>query len=114
MLKLCRWGRVDLEACIQTYCRWIPRYDGTEVLALKEKDNYDCILWNDGCMAYEERPVQCVAFPFWDSLLASRKTWNAAGRDCPGINQGKVHDAAAIQALRDKYAWNKPVRRPET
>ena len=34
------------------------------VLCLKEKPNFDCILWKDGCEAYEGRPVQCRTYPF--------------------------------------------------
>ena len=34
------------EDFIASYCRWVDRGDGTENLCLREKKNYDCILWD--------------------------------------------------------------------
>jgi len=77
---------------INTYCRWVSDMRGNEVLSLKEKSNYDCILWeNSGCSVYSARPLQCVTFPFWDNILASEKNWEIASSGCPGINSGDTH-----------------------
>lgn len=40
------------------------------------------------CGVYEDRPKQCRTWPFWKSLLVSRKRWDLASRMCPGINKG--------------------------
>ena len=47
------------EEFIEKYCRFVPYYDGSEVLCLLEKENYECILWDNGCTAYNARPIQC-------------------------------------------------------
>ncbi len=82
---------------IATYCRWIPVGNGTEQLSLKERSNYDCIFWKEGCTVYEGRPLQCRSFPFWESIVASPETWDAAKADCPGIGKGAFHDAREIE-----------------
>jgi Fe-S-cluster containining protein len=82
---------------IETHCRWIPIGNGLEQLSLKEKSNYDCIFWKDGCTVYEGRPLQCRSFPFWESIVASPATWEAAKADCPGMGKGALHDAREIE-----------------
>jgi Fe-S-cluster containining protein len=82
---------------IKRYCRWAPNADGREQLSLKEKANYDCIFWSSGCSLYEARPLQCRAYPFWPSLLASRKAWEAMS--CPGMGRGTLHSREEIEAL---------------
>ena len=80
--------------------------EGNELLSLKEKSNKDCILWDNGCTVYGVRPVQCVTFPFWESILASEETWEIAASGCPGINSGITHSKEAIMQkikLRSKY-----------
>ncbi|MDR3302863.1 MAG: YkgJ family cysteine cluster protein [Treponema sp.] len=76
---------------LDTYCRWIPLAWGIEQLALREKSNYDCIFWKQGCSVYEQRPRQCRAFPFWHSVVASVEAWTAAARTCPGMGSGVLH-----------------------
>jgi Fe-S-cluster containining protein len=81
---------------IQRYCRWAPHAGGRERLALKETAQYDCILWSNGCACYEARPLQCRAWPFWPSMLASRDVWEAAG--CAGTGTGTLHSREEIEA----------------
>lgn len=84
---------------VEIYCRWVPVGGGVERLSLKERANYDCILWGkDGCSVYEDRPVQCRTFPFWASTVRSREAWDATGEDCPGIGQGPLHGVEEIEA----------------
>ncbi len=67
-------------------------------LSLREQDNYDCILWGEnGCTAYEARPLQCRSYPFWDPHLDSEGSWNALASECPGVNQGTLHSEEEIQ-----------------
>lgn len=79
---------MDRESFIKTYCRRVKDWKGKGLLSLKEKANYDCILWENGCTVYEDRPLQCRTFPFWDSILSSRKAWEQAATGCPGMNTG--------------------------
>jgi len=84
---------------VKKYCRWVLSADGTERLSLKEKTNLDCIFWDDGCRVYKSRPLQCRTFPFWPSVLKRKETWELTGKDCPGINHGKLHDLAEIEKI---------------
>jgi Fe-S-cluster containining protein len=82
---------------VRRYCRWTPDEGGGERLALREKANYDCIFWSKGCLLYEARPLQCRAYPFWPSLLASRNVWEALS--CAGMGRGALHSREEIEAL---------------
>ena len=91
------------ENFIETYCRWVLQQDGFYYLSLKEKSDYDCILWkNGGCTAYEYRPLQCSAFPFWNILLSDKDMWNAAAKDCPGMGKGRLHSFEEIMDKLEK------------
>ena len=65
-------------------------------MSLREKSNYDCIFWDNHCTVYHARPLQCSTFPFWDSVICSKEAWENTGKDCPGINTGKLHEKESI------------------
>jgi Fe-S-cluster containining protein len=71
------------------------------VLALREKQNRDCIFWDArrGCTVYEERPRQCRTWPFWRAVVHSRERWEEEAAGCPGMNRGARVGAEAIQEL---------------
>jgi Fe-S-cluster containining protein len=83
---------------VKTYCRWVPGEGGGERLSLKEKANYDCIFWSDGCAVYRARPLQCRTFPFWRNVVHSPETWELAASGCPGIGTGVLHSPEQISA----------------
>ena len=87
--------KMDNTGFAKTYCRWVPQ-PGSERLSLKEKSNFDCILWDQGCTVYNARPAQCRTFPFWKTVVASSLAWETAAYGCPGINSGKLHSSGAI------------------
>ncbi|HDQ14906.1 MAG TPA: YkgJ family cysteine cluster protein [Sediminispirochaeta sp.] len=93
------------ENFIQKYCRAVL-INGVYRLSLKEKENYDCLFWEDGgCRIYEARPLQCRSFPFWASYLSESRQWQALGDSCPGVNRGPVHSREEIEqwlALRER------------
>jgi len=84
---------------MEVYCRWIPAENGKFHLSLREKSNYDCIFWTQerGCSVYAARPLQCRAFPFWPSVVNSKKSWEISAQSCPGINQGILHSPDSIE-----------------
>jgi len=88
--------KMDRNSFIKTYCRWVNDWKGDEVLSLKEKSNKDCILWDNGCIAYEGRPLQCITYPFWESIISSVQSWEIAAASCPGINTGALHTEISI------------------
>jgi len=87
---------------VNTWCRWIPFTQGSERLSLKEKSNFDCIFWNEGCTVYNVRPLQCRSFPFWEFIVCSQKAWEAAEKDCPGINNGELHSREKIEGFKNQ------------
>ena len=98
--KLISALNINRNTFIKTYCRWVSDMNGNEVLSLKEKSNNDCILWEtSGCAVYSARPAQCISFPFWENILASKKNWELAASGCPGINSGKTYTEIAINEI---------------
>lgn len=67
---------------------------------LKEYENGHCIFYDRGCCIYEIRPQQCRTWPFWESNLSSKRAWEVAARNCPGMNQGKLHSLESIEEQR--------------
>lgn len=53
------------------------------------------------CGVYDLRPKQCRTWPFWKSLLVSRKRWELASRLCPGIDKGPLFPPEVIAQRRD-------------
>ena len=94
--RLANEFQMDYTAFIKTWCRWVPFDQGRERLSLREKSNFDCIFWKDGCTVYQARPLQCRTFPFWDSVLCSPQAWETAGTGCPGIGSGDLHEGGEI------------------
>jgi uncharacterized protein len=78
------------------YTRKVPGRGVT----LKEKPNNDCVFFErgTGCTVYAERPRQCRTWPFWHDSVDTAEHWQAQARGCPGMNHGKLHDAAKITA----------------
>lgn len=105
--------KIGVSEFVEKYCRWADYYEGKTVLALFEKKNCDCVLWNNGCSAYEARPVQCRTYPFWSWIVADRETWDDCAKDCPGMNKGKVWDAEFISACAEEYKNNEPLTKEE-
>ncbi len=80
------------------YTRHVPGW-GT---SLTETEGYDCVFYDHalGCTVYEDRPLQCRTWPFWDRVLASPRTWEIEAEECPGMNQGRRFDLVRIETLR--------------
>ena len=102
--RLANHFQMDYTTFITTWCRWVSFGRGRERLSLKEKPNFDCIFWGSStggeqCTVYQDRPLQCRTFPFWDTILASADAWETAGIGCPGINTGKIHEKDAIDGF---------------
>ncbi|HLO41703.1 MAG TPA: YkgJ family cysteine cluster protein [Phycisphaerales bacterium] len=53
------------------------------------------------CGVYEDRPAQCRTWPFWKSLLSSRRAWELAKRRCPGMDTGNAYTPVQIRIMRD-------------
>jgi Fe-S-cluster containining protein len=97
--RLAAAHRMDYTSFIKTGCRWAGGWPGVEYLSLKEKANYDCVFWDNGCTVYHARPLQCRTFPFWKDILASRGAWESAASSCPGMENGKLHSREEIESF---------------
>lgn len=111
LTNLCNCFKLKETDFIKKYCRWVQYYDNTEVLCLLETTKYDCILWDNGCTAYNNRPVQCSTYPFWSFLLESKQDWDENEKYCPGINKGQVHEKSEIECQLNKYEENEPIHK---
>ena len=89
--------KMEYNDFIDTYCRWVRGVMGNFRLSLIEKSNYDCIFWDNGCVVYPARPIQCSSFPFWYSNIVSQDAWNESARSCPGMGKGTLHSAEVIE-----------------
>jgi len=110
LTELCNFFKMTVKEFVAKNCRWVEYYYGQTVLALKEKPNYDCWLWENGCSAYTARPVQCSTYPFWSWMIKDRQTWNECAKDCPGMNKGRTWTYEEIEEQRQKYDANKPLQ----
>ncbi len=110
LTNLCTKLNLSEQDFIKKYCRIVPYYDGTEVLCLQEKSNYDCIFWDNGCQVYTARPIQCSTYPFWTYLLESKERWNQEAESCPGINTGEKLNKSEICDRMNLYRNNQPLR----
>lgn len=109
--RLLAWSGLVRDVFIATYCRWVFRGSDEEYLCLLEKPGYDCILWDNGCIAYDARPLQCSTYPFWPSLLRDRDWWEANARDCPGIDTGRLYTAEEIDYRLEQRRQEPYIRR---
>ncbi len=67
-------------------------------ISLREKRNHECVFFerDRGCSVYEQRPRQCRTWPFWRGVIDSEVRWAEEAEECPGMNGGRLHDAAEI------------------
>ena len=77
------------------------RRHGREGQVLGQKQNHDCIFWDDGtgCQVYAARPRQCATYPFWQANLQSAAAWESEGRSCPGLGEGSLRSRETIESL---------------
>ncbi len=82
---------------LKKYCVTID-LGGFKRISLIEKDNYDCIFWEEGgCTVYGARPVQCRTFPFWISNIEDKEDWDRTAAECPGIGKGPLVSKEEIE-----------------
>ena len=68
--------------------------------SLTEYANGDCTFFDPekrGCTIYEARPIQCRTWPFWNSNLESKASWDSLSPGCPGAGKGAFVSFEEIQ-----------------
>lgn len=89
--------RLDLRSLFKEYCRLVDTGTGL-TLSLCEKPRFDCVFWADGdCEVYPARPVQCLTYPFWASILDGCESWVDEARHCPGVGIGERRSKEYIE-----------------
>jgi Fe-S-cluster containining protein len=96
---------------VETYCHWVNDAGGQR-LSLKEKSNFDCVFWENGCKVYPTRPLQCRTFPFWAAIVASPQAWEIAASGCRGMGKGCLHSREEIDACLSLRSSEPLITRP--
>lgn len=106
--RLAKAKGLPREEFIRQYCR-VVSVGPARMLSLTEKRNFDCIFWDNGCTVYENRPLQCRSYPFWDANVASREAWEGTAAVCPGANRGKLHSKREIDRWLNARHQDPPI-----
>ena len=74
------------------------RSGGVSLRDRGRQHDYQCVFYDAGrgCTVYTHRPRQCRTWPFWQSVVRSRRSWQEHAVHCPGMNQGPFHEAELI------------------
>jgi Predicted Fe-S-cluster oxidoreductase len=88
---------LDFPKFFAAYCTLVDTGQGM-ALSLAERPNYDCILWSpSGCSVYEDRPVQCSTYPFWQPIINTPESWEDEASSCPGVGTGELRSRSYIE-----------------
>lgn len=74
-------------------------------VSLTEFANGDCTFFDPRarkCTVYPVRPVQCRTWPFWDSHLESKESWQRVCDTCPGAGTGAFFSLEEIRKRADQ------------
>ena len=78
-----------------------PFLDG---VTIREVDDGRCIFYENGCVVYPVRPLQCRTFPFWFQNMRSMKAWKETCKRCAGIGEGLLYTKEEIlQTIAESY-----------
>ena len=80
-------------------------YPFRDSFSIKEKENYECVFYNNGCSIYSVRPNQCKTYPFWVKNMRNEKIWEAEKKLCPGIGKGKLYTEKEILDI-EKFLYD--------
>ena len=70
--------------------------------SIKEKENYECIFYDNGCSIYTVRPNQCRTYPFWIKNMRNKDAWESEKKQCPGIGSGRLYTEEEILDILEK------------
>lgn len=70
-------------------------------VSLREFANGDCTFFDSEtrrCKIYAARPRQCRTWPFWNSNIDHRESWQHVQQVCPGAGKGDFFSLEQIEA----------------
>lgn len=105
MRSISKYLDLSPEKFTAKYVRMIDK----KMALLEHPTNYDCVFLKDKkCQIYQERPIQCRTFPWWQQNLRSKEDWERAAVYCEGINKeaplvpaNQIEEQLAQQNARD-------------
>jgi len=102
-----RWSLKERRTSEGLYdCIFLAEQPGPAAGPRELDRNQSIPLRRRGCSIYPVRPLQCRTWPFWDTNLSSKETWERASRRCPGMGRGSRHfSLKQIESLRDAADW---------
>jgi len=68
----------------------------SEGFSIIEEQDGRCRFYDQGCLIYPVRPLQCRTYPFWFGLMRSSSQWKKALKECPGIGAGALYSRERI------------------
>ena len=74
-------------------------YPFKDSYSIHEDDQGACLFFNNGCIVYPVRPLQCRSYPFWFCNLRSASRWRHVQRECPGIGRGRLFAKSEIMSI---------------
>jgi len=74
------------------------------LMSLVDKPNGDCIFLTEGkrCSIQPVKPRQCLTFPFWPRVTASKQSWEEMAQSCPGMGQGGLYKPEEVEAIQSR------------
>ncbi|MFT3687093.1 MAG: YkgJ family cysteine cluster protein [Phycisphaerales bacterium] len=101
-----RFG-LSVDAFVAQYTHMLPEGRSLREHVVAGGRGYDCVFLDRTtvpgkavCGVYEDRPRQCRTWPFWNSVLRSRESWEQAKAVCPGIDKGTLVPVTQVRVLR--------------
>jgi len=90
---------LDLARFRKRYTRLVGR-----LLSLVDQPNGDCIFLTPDrrCSIQSVKPRQCLTFPFWPRITATRQSWREMAESCPGMGNGALYKAEEVEAILDR------------
>lgn len=80
---------------------------GRSIIEVERGRGLDCVFLDRErvpgkavCGIYEDRPRQCMTWPFWPEMLRSRGDWVRAKGMCPGLDSGRLFTPVEIRVIR--------------
>ncbi len=89
-----------LQLDVADFERQYVRQVGQRKSLIEYEDGDCCFLVDRKCVVYEDRPTQCKTWPFWDSNLRTRATWDRTCEVCPGAGRGELVPLEQIENQR--------------
>jgi len=87
---------------VSTFERRYVRQVGRRKSLVEYEGGDCCFLVDRKCVVYEDRPIQCKTWPFWESNLRSRAAWKRTCEACPGAGQGELVPLEQIEFQKNQ------------